>query len=85
MALLEASADVNACHEEYHYTALYWAAETGNVDRVKLLLSYKADVRISDRWGWTPLLTFTKRNQQVSTERDKQNKEIVDLLKAMRY
>jgi hypothetical protein len=83
-ALLEARADVNAQQEEFKYTALYWAAEKGDVGRVRLLLGHKADVGLADTWGWTPMLTVTRRNQGVSAERDERNREIAELLRGMR-
>jgi ankyrin repeat protein len=71
-AALQARANVNGRDEEER-TPLHWAAESGDISFVQLLIDQGADPSLKDRWGWTP--------QRVAA----QNRctEIVQLLKGL--
>lgn len=43
-------------------TALHYAVATGNVEMVKLLLSYNADINAQNAKGWSPLSIAEKKN-----------------------
>ena len=53
--LLKAGAELNH-KNSWGGTALQWAADSGNVEVVKLLVDAKADVTIGDQTGLTPLI-----------------------------
>lgn len=57
--LIDAGADVNAVTSE-GCSALKFAAATGDMPRVELLLAAGARVDGASRWGWTPLMVATK-------------------------
>jgi hypothetical protein len=71
---------VNAKASVDNHNQLYWAADYGQVESVRTLLELKANVNVSDSWGWTPLMTVTRRND--SEDRREKNKLIADLLRA---
>jgi uncharacterized protein len=53
--LLNQGADIDDIDSYHRKTALHWAAEQGLVDMVDLLLKYKANPLIQDKYGETPL------------------------------
>ena len=57
--VLKKGANVNT--KKNGKTILYKAAQDGNLEQVKLLLKYKADVNIPDNQGNTPLMALAKR------------------------
>ncbi|GMF15476.1 unnamed protein product [Phytophthora lilii] len=38
------------------WTPLHWASRVGNLDIVRLLAKYGANLNVQDRWGTTPLM-----------------------------
>ena len=58
---------------------LYEAADCGHVECVRLLVEAKANVRRTDPWGWTPLMTVTSRNN--TEDRREKNRLIAQLLR----
>ena len=55
-AALEAGADVDTREENYHYTALFYAAAHQDIDMMELLLNHRANIDAVDGYGWTPLM-----------------------------
>ena len=53
--LLSLGADVNLKAHSNGYTAMHYAADSGDEDLVALLLKHKANVNIADKRGETPL------------------------------
>lgn len=53
--LLENDIDVNALDNDHEFSALHYAVTLGNVQLVKLLLTYGADPNIQDIYGYTSL------------------------------
>lgn len=53
---LEMGADINLTSGPEEYTPLIWAAKSGHLDTVKLLLEYGADPHITSSSGVTPLM-----------------------------
>jgi hypothetical protein len=76
--LINAKASVNGTRGN-QITPLYEAAENGHVECVRTLLQLKANVHQQDPWGWSPLMTVTRRNN--TEDRREKNKLIAQLLK----
>jgi ankyrin repeat protein len=55
--LLENGANPNYGEEDQDEgeTALCHAAQSDNIEAIKLLIAYKADINKPDHYGWTPL------------------------------
>ena len=56
VSLVAAEADPNVCHEETGNTALHLAAEAGNLVLVKLMLVFRADLKMKNKAGKIPVL-----------------------------
>ena len=72
--LLDNRAEINITDNEEHFTALMYAAAEGQMDNVKLLLSYKADPLLKDIDG-DNAMTFAVKNGHT---------DIASLLKSIR-
>jgi ankyrin repeat protein len=77
--LIEAKASVDGVSGET-YSPVYMAADCGQVECVRTLVEMKANVHRSDPWGWSPLMTVTRRNN--SEDRREKNRLIAELLRA---
>ena len=60
--LIEAGADVNA-RDDFKKTALHDAAESGDLEYMKMLIEAGADLEAADENGWTPLMAAAAKKQ----------------------
>jgi hypothetical protein len=60
-AALDAGADPNAIHHKENKSALYFHANEGNADIMRLLLERKADVNLG-KDSWTPLIIAARQS-----------------------
>ncbi len=72
--LLDHNADPNITDKEEHFTALMFAAAEGQLDVVKVLISYRADPFLKDIDGDEAMI-FAANNGY---------KEVADLLKSLK-
>ena len=77
--LIDAKANVDGLAGET-YTPVYLAADRGQVECVRVLVEMKANVNHQDPFGWSPLMTVTRRND--SEDRREKNQLIEQLLRA---
>ena len=77
--LIDAKANVDGLSGET-YTPVYLAADRGQVECVRVLVEMKANVNQQDPFGWSPLMTVTRRNN--SEDRIEKNQLIEQLLRA---
>jgi uncharacterized protein len=70
--LLAHQADPNIADTEKHFTALMYAAAEGQLDVVKLLLTYKADSGLKDAGG-NDAITYALKNG---------HKEVADFIRS---
>ncbi len=75
--LINAKANVDGVGD--HDIPVYDAADCGQVECVRALLEMKANVNRTDPWGWSPLMTVTRRNN--SEDRREKNETIAKLLR----
>ncbi|RLN60958.1 hypothetical protein BBJ28_00002659 [Nothophytophthora sp. Chile5] len=50
------------------WTPLHWASRVGNLDIVRLLAKYGANLNVQDRWGTTPLMLTVVGENKVAAE-----------------
>ncbi|OWZ20039.1 hypothetical protein PHMEG_0005610 [Phytophthora megakarya] len=50
------------------WTPLHWASRVGNLDIVRLLAKYGANLNIQDRWGTTPLILTVVGGSKLAAE-----------------
>jgi ankyrin repeat protein len=62
-ALLQAGASVMTCTNNAGLTPIHWAAESGDVDIVQLLIEAGSSVTGPSNAGWTPLLIAASRGR----------------------
>ncbi|GMF15883.1 unnamed protein product [Phytophthora fragariaefolia] len=50
------------------WTPLHWASRVGNLDIVRLLAKYGANLNVQDRWGTTPLMLTVVGESKAAAE-----------------
>jgi hypothetical protein len=50
------------------WTPLHWASRVGNLDIVRLLAKYGANLNVQDRWGTTPLMLTVVGESKLAAE-----------------
>ena len=66
---IEAGADANARDEEFHSTALGWAARWGRPEAAQLLLERGAATNLPDDLPWATPLAWARNKGHVDIER----------------
>jgi len=59
---------INEADAEFGATALHWAALRGHAEVVRVLISYGADLTVTNKEGETPLRVATRANRSQVVE-----------------